>query len=127
MIVDGLTSIFARHAYLPKKIMTDKGTSFTSELLTQVLDTLNITVKHATIKHAQTIGTVERSHAAIKRILKTHSRESAEDWHRYVNMAVLAHNTTYNDTTGYTPSQIFHGRVPFNALERRLNPGINVY
>ena len=78
-VVDGLTSIFARHAYLPTSIMTDKGTQFTSELLREVLDTLNVTIRHATVKHAQTIGTVERSHASVKRILKTRTNESADD------------------------------------------------
>ena len=94
-------------------------------MLADVLTTLNVKIRHATVKHAQTIGTVERSHASLKRILKTRTNEKSNDWHRYVNMAVLAHNTTYNESTGYTPSQLFHGRVPFNALERRLNPQIN--
>ena len=116
-IVDALTSIFARHAYLPTKIITDKGTAFTSNQMTDLMQSLNITVKHATIKHAQSIGMVERSHSNIKRILKCNSNETSTDWHRYINMAVLTNNnTTYNDTTGYTPCQLFTGRIPYNAL-----------
>ena len=58
-------SIFQKH------ILTDKGTVFTSELMKQLMETTGINISHATIKHAQTIGMTECSHAKLKKIQKT--------------------------------------------------------
>ena len=58
-VAKGLLSIFTRHAYVPKHILTDKGTAFTAELLTEIAKAADIHISHATIKHAQTKGMVE--------------------------------------------------------------------
>ena len=35
----------------------------------------------------------------------------------------MAHNTTYHQSLKCTPSEVFHGRVPFNALDLKFgNP-----
>ena len=69
-VVKGLLSIFTRHAYVPKQILTDKGTTFTAELLTEIAKAADIHISHVTMKHAQTIGMVESTHAKLKKILK---------------------------------------------------------
>ena len=33
-----------------------------------------------------------------------------------MKFAVMAHNTTYHTSIRCTPSEIFHGRVPYNSL-----------
>ena len=55
--------IFLKHAYVPKHILTDKGTVFTSELMKQLMETAGVKIAHATIKYAQNRGMIERSHA----------------------------------------------------------------
>ena len=64
-----LTSIFFRHSYLPKTI-SDQGTSFFSELLHELTKFLEFQLEHASLKHPQRVGVVERSHSALKRVLK---------------------------------------------------------
>ena len=61
-VVKRLLSIF-----VPKHILTDKGTAFSAELMTELAVAAGIHISHATIKHAQTIGVVERSHAKVKK------------------------------------------------------------
>ena len=46
-----LTSIFFRHSYLPKTILSDLGTSFVSELLLELTKLLEIQLEHASLKH----------------------------------------------------------------------------
>ena len=62
--------IFTKHACVPMHIITDKGSAFTSQVITELMDKAGIKVSHATIKHAQTIGMIERSHQRLKQILK---------------------------------------------------------
>ena len=41
-------------------------------------------------------------------------------WHKYVNLEVLNYNTSYHTSTGCEPSRVFHGRLPYNALDLKL-------
>ena len=56
---------FLRHCYIPLLIITDQGSQFTSQMLHELADLLEIKLEHATLKHAQTIGVVERSHGPL--------------------------------------------------------------
>ena len=37
-------------------------------------------------------------------------------WQKYVNIAVLKNNTSYQTSIGCEPGRAFHGRVPYNVL-----------
>ena len=54
-----LINIMTKHAYLPTTLISDKGTAFMSHVIKEVAGVLGITLKHATTKHAQTIGLLE--------------------------------------------------------------------
>ena len=56
-------NIITEDAYLPTTLMSDEGTAFMSHVIKEVAGVLGITLKHATTKHARTIGLLERSHA----------------------------------------------------------------
>ena len=120
-VTDILTQIFLKHAYIPKVILTDKGSQFTSNLMKDVTTLLDIELRHATVKHAQTIGLLERAHAGIKKCLKIYENEEHSDWHKFLDYAVFAHNTSYNPSTRTTSTDLFHGHEPFKALEARFN------
>ena len=109
-----------KHAYLPTTLISDKGTAFTSHVIKEVAGVLGVTLKHATTKHAQTIGLLERSHASIKKALKIEKGERRSLWHKYVNIAVLNYNTSYHASIGCEPSRVFHGTIPYNILDLKL-------
>ena len=115
-----LINIMTKHAYLPTTLISDKGTAFTSHVIEEVAGVLGVTLKHATTKHAQTIGLLERSHASIKKALKIETGERRSLWHKYVNIAVLNYNTSYHTSIGCEPSRVFHGRIPYNILDLKL-------
>ena len=115
-----LITIMTKHAYLPTTLISDKGTAFTSHVIKEVAGVLGVTLKHATTKHAQTIGLLERSHASIKKALKIETGERRSLWHKYINIAVLNYNTSYHTSIGCEPSRVFHGRIPYNILDLKL-------
>ena len=124
-VVNALLDIFTKHAYVPKHIITDKGSAFTSEVITELMNKAGIKISHATIKHAQTIGMIERSHQRLKQVLKINVSVDRPQWDRYVNLAVMAHNTTYHQTLKCSPTEVFHGRVPYNALDLKFSNPLN--
>ena len=112
--------VMTRHAYLPTLILSDKGSQFRSGIVAEITHILEIQISHASTKHAQTIGILERTHASIKTALKTSTGERRSMWHKYVQIAVMNHNTTYHETRGCEPSTVFHGRIPYNVLDLKL-------
>ena len=123
-----IIDIKTRHAYLPTLIIADKGSVFVSQVIHEVAEILGINLKHATTKHAQTIGVLERAHATIKTSLKMASGEYRKQWHKYLPISILNYNTTYHSSIDCEPSRVFHGRFPHNILDHKLglrfNPNI---
>ena len=115
-----IINIMTKHAYIPTTLISDKGTAFTSHISKEVAGVLGNALKHATTKHAQTIGLLERSHASIKQALKIETGERRSLWHKYVNIAVLNYNTSYHTNNGCEPSREFHGRIPYNILVSKM-------
>ena len=115
-----IINIMTKPTYLPTSLISDKCTAFTSHVIKEVAGVLGITLKHATTKHAQTIGLPERSHVSIKQALKIETGERKSLWHKYVSIAVLNYNTSYHLSIGCEPSRVFHGRIPYNILDLKM-------
>ena len=113
-------NIMTKQAHLPTTLISDKGTAFTSQVIKEVAGVLGVTLKHATTKHVQTIGLLERSHASIKQALKIKTGERRSLWHKYVSIAVLNYNTSYHASIGCEPSRVFLGRIPCNILDLKM-------
>ena len=115
-----IITILTKHAYLPTTLISDKGTAFMSHVIKGVAGVLGITLKHATTKHAQTIGLLEQSHLSIKQALTIETGERRLLWHKYVSIAVLNYNTFYHTNTGCEPNRVFHGRILYNILDLKM-------
>ena len=115
-----IMDVSCKHTYLPTTIITDMGTQFNSQVTKEVAAVLNIELKHATTKHAQAIGLLERTHASVKAHPKAATGEFRNNWHKFLPLAVLDHNTTFNATLGCEPTRVFHGRIPHIILEFKL-------
>ena len=72
------------------------------------------------MKHAQTIGLLERTHASVKTQLNAATEDFRHNWHKFLLLEVLNHDTTYNASHGCEPSRVFHGRIPHNILDYKL-------
>ena len=109
-----------KHAYLPTTFVSGKGTAFISHVIKEVAGVFGITLKHASTKHAQTIGLLQRSHASIKLALKIETGEMRSLWHKYVWIAVLNNNTSYHARFGCEPSRVFRGLIPYNIIDLKM-------
>ena len=61
-----IMDILWKHSYLPTTIIRDLGIQFNAQVTHELAAVLGIELKHATLKHAQTIGLLERTHASVK-------------------------------------------------------------
>ena len=124
-VAKALIDIMTKHAFLPTTLITDKSTAYTSTIIAEITQILGITLKCATTKHPQTIGELERTHASLKTNLKMACGEFRRQWHRYLPLAVLNHNTSYHASIGCEPTRVFHGRIPYSILDHKLGNNPN--
>ena len=71
-----LVPLFFQQSYIPTTILSDLGTSVDARLLHELTDLLEIMLQHASLKHPQTSGVIERSRSALKRFLILHTDEN---------------------------------------------------
>ena len=103
-VAGALVSIMFQHKYIPKEILSDLGTQFVSDLFQEITQLLEKKTYHASLKHPQTIGIVERAHAARTRVLKLNINQSFTNWHKFLNLATFIHNTSYHTSIGCAPT-----------------------
>ena len=53
------------------------------------------------------------------------SGDYRKQWHKYLPIAILNYNTTYQSSIDCEPSRVFHGRVPHNILDHKLGLRFN--
>ena len=94
-----------------------------SQVIKEVAGVLGIYPQHSTTKHAQTIGRLARTHTSLKKMLITETGERRYMWHKYVNVALLNYNTSYDTSIGCEPSRVFHGHVPYIFLDLKKGIG----
>ena len=116
-----LLQIFLRSSYIPKIILSHLGTQFTALVMKELCRLLEGKLEYVTVKHSQTIGSLERTHASLKQYLGVYKHKIKHDWHNYVDLAVFVHNTSYHASIGCTPTFSFHGRQPITPLVLRFN------
>ena len=98
---------------LPKIILTDQGTNFTSEVFKKTCKFIKIKQLWSTPYHPQTQGALEGSHSTLKEYLKSYVNEKQDNWPRYVYTAMLAYNTAIHSTTNFAPFELMFGNKPY--------------
>jgi hypothetical protein len=107
-VTDALLKIFANIGF-PKEVQLDNGSSFRSNLTCEFFDRFGIKVTRSSVGHPQS-NPVERFHRTIKRLIKVLCLESGNDWERNLPGALLALKTVTHESTGFSPSELVHGK-----------------
>lgn len=59
----------------PKSIVTDLGTEFKNQVLSEIFSLLNVNHNFSTAYHHETLGTVERNHRTFNEYLRAYLKE----------------------------------------------------
>ena len=97
---------------VPKTILSDQGSNFLSELMTQFKNALKIRHIITTAFHLQSNRNIERINSTLVNLIKTSIAENNKQWDenlKYINFVI---NTTTNQTTGHYPYELTFGRTP---------------
>ncbi|XP_039350382.1 uncharacterized protein LOC120374581 [Mauremys reevesii] len=111
-----LVKVFARVG-LPREILTDQGTNFTSRLLQQVCELLGIKQLRTSVYHPQTDGLVERFNRTLKEMLRRFPQEDLRRWDQLLPPLLLAVREVPQSSTKFSPFELLYGRRPRGLLD----------
>ena len=88
---------------VPKQILTDQGTQFTSSVMKELHRLLSIKPMVTSPYHAMCNGAAERQNGILKAGLKKMCEERPKDWDRYICPLLFAYRDTPQSSTGVSP------------------------
>ena len=101
-VAEELITLFARYG-VPKEILTDQGTNFTSQLLQVLYKLLGVKPIKTTPHHPQTDGLVERFNKTLKDLLRRTIQGEGREWEKYLPYVLFAYREVTQESTGFSP------------------------
>jgi len=106
-----ISEIFRLHG-LPKTIVSDRGSLFTSNFWTRVSELLGIERKLSTAFHPQTDGQTERVNQTLEQYLRIFSTYQQDNWSDLLPLAEFAYNNATHSGTQMSPFFANYGFHP---------------
>ena len=114
-IAEGLIEFLTRNG-IPSKLLTDKGSQFTSEVMAQTYQRLGISHITTVPYRPQGNGILERFHGTLKPLLAK-ATSNKIDWVQFLPLALSAIRTVPCRSTGFSPSELVFGKNSRNVLD----------
>ena len=106
-----MREIFQLHG-LPKDIITDRGSIFTSDLWKDTTKKVGIERRLSTGFHPQTDGQTERTNSTLEQYLRAYVNYQQDNWKELLPMAEFAYNNGYQESIKGTPFVANYGVNP---------------
>ena len=111
-IIEALIDHYIYTFGAPKTILSDQGSNFLSELMTQFENASSVRHIKTTAFHPQSNGNIARIHFTLVNLIKTSIAENNKQLDenlKYINFVI---NTTTNQTTGHSHYELTFARTP---------------
>ena len=139
-VVEALVNFFAQVG-VPREILSDQGTNFTSQLMKEIQDLLHVRAIKTTPYHAQIDGLVVHFNKTLKSMLRKYMAESGKDWDKLLPYLLFAYPQypsveVPQASTGCAPFELLYGhpaRGPLDVLkeeweaEEKSNESVILY
>ena len=112
-------AVVRRHG-LPRAIVSDRDTKFTSTFWREVQRTMGTTLAMSSGFHPQTDGQTERANRSIEEMLRAYVGRGQTDWDERLGMVEFAYNNSVHSSTGFTPFYLCYGRHPVSPVTRLI-------
>ena len=95
---------------VPKSIISDRDTRFTSHFWKCVQECLGTKLKYSTAFHPQTDGQTERTNQVLEDMLRACVLDFKGNWSKFLPLAEFAYNNSYQATIEMAPYEALYGR-----------------
>jgi transposase InsO family protein len=104
-----MSQIMCLHG-IPKKIVSDRGTQFTSHFWQQLHEALGTHLKFSSAYHPQTDGQTERTNQILEDMLRACALQDKLGWDKRLPYAEFSYNNNYQVSLKMSPFQALYGR-----------------
>ena len=113
--------IFKLHG-LPRSILSDRDTRFTSEYWQKLMKDLDVNVQMTTAYHQRANGLAERTIRSLKQYLGSYLNATSTNWTNYLSVAEFSYNSVYNSSVGMSPFVADIGYLPRAPIDLAIQP-----
>jgi hypothetical protein len=101
--------IVSKHG-VPKKIVSDRGSVFTSAFWKQLQEALGSQLDFSTTYHPQTGGQTERTNQILEDMLRACALNFGGSWDEHLPLAEFSYNNSYQSSIKMAPYEALYGR-----------------
>ena len=101
-----------KHHGLPLRVVSDRGSVFTSSFWQCLLTALGVDSNLSTPYHPQSDGQTERVNHVLEQYLRCFCATDQDQWLRYLPLAEFAYNASHHATTNASPFYLNYGYHP---------------
>jgi hypothetical protein len=95
---------------VPKKIVSDRGTEFTSRFWERLHEALDTQLRFSSAYHPQTDGQIERVNQILEDMLRAYALQYGRSWDKSLSYAEFSYNNSYQESLKMAPFEILYGR-----------------
>jgi hypothetical protein len=95
---------------VPKQILSDRGTQFTSHLWQQLQEALRTHLNFSLAYHPQIDGQTERTNPVLEDMLRACALQDQSGWDKRLPYAKFSYNNSYQASLKMSPFQALYGR-----------------
>jgi transposase InsO family protein len=95
---------------VPKKIISDRGSQFTSRFWEQLYDSLDMKLRFSTAYHPQIDGQTERTNQVLKDMLRACAIQYGTSWDKCLPYAEFSYNNSYQASLKKSHFEALYGR-----------------
>ncbi|WVZ80236.1 hypothetical protein U9M48_027729 [Paspalum notatum var. saurae] len=95
---------------VPKRIISDRGSQFTSRFWEQLHDSLDSKLRFSTAYHPQTDGQTERTNQILEDMLRAYAIQYGTSWDKSLPYAEFSYNNSYQASLKKSPFEALYGR-----------------
>lgn len=96
----------------PKRIHSDQGANFESQLIKELLEMAGVQKSHTTPYHPMGNGITERYNRTLGNMIRSLPPNYKARWPQMLQTLTFCYNCTEHETTGFAPFYLMFGRIP---------------
>jgi transposase InsO family protein len=94
---------------VPKKIVSDRGTQFTSKFWKRLHETLDTQLRFSYVYHPQTDGQTERVNQILEDMLRACALQYRRSWDESLSYVEFSYNISYQESLKMVPFEMLYG------------------
>jgi transposase InsO family protein len=95
---------------VPKKIVSDRGTQFTSRFWERLHEALDTQLHFSSAYHPQTDGQTKRVNQILEDMLRACALQYGRSWDKSLSYAEFSYNNSYQESLKMSPFEMLYGR-----------------